>query len=67
VGTRVIALFGPTDRGFGFYPLGKNYIVLEKDYGCRPCSLHGKKECIMYNYKCLNDITEEEIFNKLKA
>ncbi|MFC1855675.1 glycosyltransferase family 9 protein [Thermodesulfobacteriota bacterium] len=65
VGTRVIALFGPTDERFGFYPLGKDDVVLTKGYKCSPCSLHGKKDCIKYDYKCLNDISEEEIVTNL--
>lgn len=65
VGTPVVALFGPTDRDFGFYPLGENDTVITKGYDCSPCSLHGKKECSKHNYKCLNDITPKEIFSKL--
>jgi len=65
VGTPVIALFGPTDEDFGFYPLGKDDIVITKGYECSPCSLHGKKVCTKYSYRCLNDITENEVFEKL--
>lgn len=65
VGTPIIALFGPTDKDFGFYPLGKNNIVLTKGYDCSPCSLHGKKECIKFKYRCLNDISESEILSHI--
>ncbi len=65
VGTPLVALFGPTDKGFGFYPLGRDDIVLTKNYSCSPCSLHGKKECVKYDYRCLNDIAESEIINKV--
>ena len=67
VGTPVVAIFGPTDKRFGFYPLSEKDVVLTMNYDCSPCSLHGKKECVKYNYKCLNDITEERIFKELKG
>jgi lipopolysaccharide heptosyltransferase II len=65
VGTPVIALFGPTDKRFGFFPLGEDDIVISKEYPCSPCSLHGGERCKKhgYNFKCLNDITEDEIFS----
>ncbi len=65
VGTPLVALFGPTDKDFGFYPLGKNDVVLSRGYNCSPCSLHGKKECVKYDYRCLNDISVNEIVKAL--
>ena len=53
VGTPVVALFGPTVRGFGFYPLGARDRVLEEELRCRPCSLHGDPECPRSHHRCL--------------
>jgi len=39
--TRVVALFGPTVELFGFFPYGGRAEVLERDLGCRPCSVDG--------------------------
>ena len=38
VGTKVIAIFGATVPAFGFYPYGKNDVVIEiNGLKCRPC------------------------------
>ena len=44
-GTTVVALFGPTNAAWGFYPSGPADVVLEEEMSCRPCSLHGRKMC----------------------
>ena len=59
VGTPVTALFGPTTREWGFYPAGPFDTVLERQLGCRPCSLHGKRPCPR-NGECLALVTPEE-------
>ena len=56
VGTAVVALFGPTVRGFGFYPLGPRDVVLEEELSCRPCSLHGGERCPLGHHRCLAGI-----------
>lgn len=62
VGTPVVALFGPTTRAWGFFPQGATrrgkHVVLERDLGCRPCSLHGKKACNK-KHECLEGITPD--------
>lgn len=64
VGTRVIALFGPTTRAWGFYPSGPHDIALEADLSCRPCSLHGKGECSR-DQQCMADITPKLVAQTL--
>jgi len=67
VGTRVVALFGPTSRVWGFCPSGERDVVLEIPLKCRPCSLHGRSEC-KRNRECLESIRPEDaaaaVFNK---
>jgi heptosyltransferase-2 len=63
VGTPVVALFGPTARGFGFYPLGPRDVVLEEDLPCRPCSLHGSRACSEGHHRCLQGIGAERAFD----
>ncbi len=62
----VVAIFGPTVKGFGFYPKGKS-IVLEKKLSCRPCSLHGSNKCKKNNHRCMKDIKPKEVFNAVKT
>jgi len=57
----VVALFGPTVRGFGFFPRGEKSIVLEKELPCRPCSLHGTNRCRRQNKECMEKITVDEV------
>ncbi|MFU8856521.1 MAG: glycosyltransferase family 9 protein [Deferrisomatales bacterium] len=56
VGTPAVALFGPTVRGFGFYPLGPRDVVLEQALPCRPCSVHGGERCREGHHRCLMEI-----------
>ncbi|GAB6062342.1 glycosyltransferase family 9 protein [Deferrisoma palaeochoriense] len=66
VGTRVVALFGPTVRGFGFYPLGPADTVVEREIPCRPCSLHGRIVCPSGPRTCLDSIRPEEILAEVE-
>lgn len=65
VGVRVIALFGPTTREWGFYPSGPDDVILETALPCRPCSLHGKTACPR-NGQCLSDIPPRVVLKKLE-
>lgn len=57
-GAPVVALFGPTTRGLGFFPRGKS-TVLELDLPCRPCGLHGPRACPQGHHRCLRDLTPD--------
>ena len=66
VGTPVVALFGPTARAWGFYPAGPKDVVLERDLPCRPCSLHGARNC-PESFECLTGITPESVFETVRT
>jgi heptosyltransferase-2 len=55
----LVALFGPTDRGLGFYPRGESTRVLEQAMECRPCGLHGGESCPKGHHACMRDISPE--------
>ncbi|MBI5015083.1 MAG: glycosyltransferase family 9 protein [Deltaproteobacteria bacterium] len=63
VRTPVVALFGPTVRGFGFSPLGARDRVLEIDLDCRPCSLHGTARCPRGHHRCLRDVAVDRVLD----
>lgn len=68
VDTKVIAIFGSTIPAFGFYPYGKNDEVIEiKNLYCRPCGIHGYKVCPEKHFRCMLDINEMEIAEKINA
>ncbi len=60
--TDVIAVFGATVPAFGFYPYGKNDIIIETDgLSCRPCSIHGGNKCPVGTFDCMKKINEKDI------
>lgn len=54
----VTAYFCSTIPKFGFTPLSDKSIIVEitEDLSCRPCGLHGKKECPQGHFDCGNKI-----------
>lgn len=62
-----LAIFGPTTRELGFFPYGEGHRVVEiKDLPCRPCALHGGKKCPLGHFKCMRDISVDEVFRNAK-
>ncbi|MEO6460673.1 MAG: glycosyltransferase family 9 protein [Bdellovibrionota bacterium] len=59
----VVALFGPTVPEFGFTPWRSHSKVLQHaDLACRPCSIHGPKQCPLGHHQCLKNIGAERVF-----
>jgi len=55
--TPITAFFCSTVPEFGFGPLSeKSEIKQVNDLPCRPCGLHGKKECPLSHFNCGKDI-----------
>lgn len=54
----VTAYFCSTQPEFGFGPLSSisKIVQINEELKCRPCGLHGKKECPEVHFKCGNDI-----------
>ncbi len=62
VKTPVVAVFGPTSRELGFFPFGENARVVEKlDLECRPCSLHGDEFCPEGHFRCMKEISADQV------
>lgn len=60
--TRVLGIFGPTVKEFGFFPWSKNSKVFEvNDLYCRPCGIHGGKSCPEKHFRCMKEILPETI------
>lgn len=67
VETSVVAIFGATVPSFGFYPFGKDDIVIEtKGLNCRPCAIHGGKKCPIGTFVCMKNIDEQKILEAVK-
>jgi heptosyltransferase-2 len=65
VGTPVVALFGPTVRQFGYFPLLPDSIVMERHLDCRPCSRNGSGPCRIERRECLEDILPSEVLGNV--
>lgn len=59
----VTAMFCSTVPGFGFGPLSDNSRIIETEekLDCRPCGLHGKKECPKKHFKCGYNVDLKQI------
>lgn len=53
-----ISIFGPTTKDLGFFPLSKDAPceVIERRLQCRPCGLHGHKNCPLDHFRCMLEI-----------
>lgn len=61
--TPVVAIYGPTTRELGYFPLAENSTVIETDLPCRPCTHKGLNYCPRKHFKCMNDIKPEAVIN----
>jgi ADP-heptose:LPS heptosyltransferase len=67
VGTPVLAVFGPTSRELGYFPLDPRSRVLEQFPPCRPCSRNGAVPCRLDEPICLTHTTAVELGEALEA
>ncbi len=59
---KVVAIFGPTVKELGFFPFGTESIVVEnKNLNCRPCTHIGLAACPKGHFKCMNEISIEQV------
>ncbi len=61
--TAVVAVYGPTTRELGFFPIPENSRVAETDISCRPCTQKGLHSCPKKHFRCMNDIKSETVSN----
>ncbi|MBN1899065.1 MAG: glycosyltransferase family 9 protein [Spirochaetes bacterium] len=65
--TPLIAIFGCTTRGLGFFPLRDNVRIIEVDQlRCRPCDYHGKDKCPRKHFKCMKNISVEMVLDQVR-
>ncbi|MCR9286863.1 glycosyltransferase family 9 protein [Saprospiraceae bacterium] len=66
----IISIWGNTIPGLGMYPyyekgVERNTTIEIKNLSCRPCSKIGYPKCPKGHFKCMMDISEEEIIQKI--
>ncbi len=68
VGTRVVAIFGPTIPAFGFGPRGDTDRIVElAGLACRPCSSHGPTVCPLGHHRCMRDLRVEAVWEAVSG
>lgn len=65
LGVPVVAIFGSTTRDFGFGPLGKGDLVIERDLACRPCAVHGARFCWQGHERCMTDVAVQDVLDSV--
>jgi ADP-heptose:LPS heptosyltransferase len=67
-GARVLSIWGATHPYAGFYGYGQSAgDAVQIDLECRPCSVYGNKECHRGDFACMDGITPEMVFDKIKG
>ena len=67
-GVPVVSIWGATHPDFGFYGYGQNRDnALCAELPCQPCSAYGKKPCRFGDYRCLQAISPEMVFEKIRT
>lgn len=69
VNAATCAVYCSTIPEFGFGPLSTNHCVvqIEKKLSCRPCGLHGKKDCPEGHFNCANEIKTAQLLQVLSV
>jgi lipopolysaccharide heptosyltransferase II len=63
---KVVAIFGSTVCEFGFFPVGtENIIVERKGLYCRPCSHIGRGCCPEGHFRCMNEISVDDVVDAI--
>lgn len=68
--TKVVAVFGPTTKALGFFPLapeGKSVVAEVENLSCRPCGLHGHHKCPQKHFRCMLDLTPAQVIEKMRT
>lgn len=69
VNAPVTAIYCSTLPSFGFGPLSDIRFIVEttEKMDCRPCGLHGRKECPLGHFNCAYTIKDTQLLNTLSA
>jgi ADP-heptose:LPS heptosyltransferase len=69
-GTKVISIWGGTDplSGFGAWMQDESLSIRipVDELTCRPCTVYGKGECKRGDFACMNWLTPEKVFERIK-
>jgi len=64
VSKKVFVIFGPTDPNMFTYD-ANNTVLLYNQLACAPCSLHGDDKCPQGHFRCMQELTPEDVYTKI--
>jgi heptosyltransferase-2 len=67
VNASVVAVYCSTLPNFGFGPLSHNSFIVQTNevLACRPCGIHGKKQCPLKHFDCAKTIKMDQLIAPL--
>ena len=65
--TPVVALFGPTTRELGYFPIPEKSRVVEAQVKCRPCTHNGLDYCPKKHFKCMSQIQVADVIKAIEG
>jgi heptosyltransferase II len=57
----IVAIFGSTSPEAGYGPYTHAAGIVEHTLSCRPCGLHGYRRCPQGHFRCMKEITAQEV------
>ena len=66
---KIVTIFGPVDeKTYSPYPFNpEQHILIKKDLPCRPCYKKFRLPECLYQLRCLESITVDEVFDSAKG
>lgn len=59
----ILAIFGSSVKELGFTPYRVRHEIIEFDIWCRPCSHIGRSFCPLGHFKCMKEISVDDVYN----
>jgi heptosyltransferase-2 len=68
VNAKITAIFCSTVPSFGFGPMSEDSIIVQtkEKLKCKPCGLHGLKDCPEDHFKCAMTIDKNELLKRIE-
>jgi heptosyltransferase-2 len=61
LGKPIVTLYGPTTAAMGFTPYGVPWQEVSVALDCRPCNTHGPHHCPLSHWRCMLDISVDQV------
>jgi len=66
LGKPIVTLYGPTTAALGFSPYGVLWEEASVDLDCRPCDAHGPQRCPLSHWRCMRNLSAEQVANAVQ-